>query len=68
MRTLEGDLKAIDEDDRDGAIAPFFRRAPRISREDVFQAADALLIQGDRPTIDRVRMKVSVRRTHIDSR
>lgn len=33
-------------------------RAPRITAEDVFQAADALLIDGHRPTIDRVRMKL----------
>lgn len=34
------------------------RRAPRITAEDVFAAADALLIEGHRPTIDRVRMKL----------
>lgn len=34
------------------------RRAPRISRADVFQAADELLVHGDRPTIDRVRMRL----------
>lgn len=34
------------------------RRAPRIRAEDVFAAADALLIDGHRPTIDRVRMKL----------
>jgi hypothetical protein len=34
------------------------RRAPRIKAEDVFQAADALLVDGHRPTIDRVRMKL----------
>ncbi len=34
------------------------RRAPRITAEDVFQAADALLMDGHRPTIDRVRMKL----------
>jgi hypothetical protein len=33
-------------------------RAPRISREDVFAAADALLVEGHRPTIDRVRMRL----------
>ncbi len=36
----------------------FARRAPRISRVDVFQAADALLVEGHRPTIDRVQMKL----------
>ncbi len=30
-------------------------RAPRLSRPDVFQAADAVLIAGDRVTIERVR-------------
>jgi hypothetical protein len=34
------------------------RRAPRIARDDVFRAADELLVQGDRPTIDRVRMRL----------
>jgi hypothetical protein len=34
------------------------RRAPRIAQADVFAAADQLLLQGDRPTIDRVRMKL----------
>lgn len=34
------------------------RRARRISAEDVFVAADALLIEGHRPTIDRVRIRL----------
>lgn len=34
------------------------RRAPRISQSDVVQAADALLLEGHRPTIDRVRMRL----------
>ena len=42
--------------DGDGLLAA--RRAPRISQADVFQAADELLVQGDRPTIDRVRMRL----------
>jgi hypothetical protein len=33
-------------------------RSPRISPPDVFQAADALLIEGHKPTIDRVRMRI----------
>src|SRR5689334_10158495 len=33
-------------------------RAPRISQEEVFRAADGLLLEGYRPTIDRVRMKL----------
>src|SRR5882672_7693786 len=47
--------------DRDGYTAPAAlaaRRAPRISQVDVFRAADELLVQGDRPTIDRVRMRL----------
>lgn len=54
MGTLSVDAGVESE----GALGQYARRAPRISREDVFQAADALLIQGDRPTIDRVRMKI----------
>jgi hypothetical protein len=42
----------------DGTVAPFGRRAPRISQADVFAAADELLVQGHRPTIDRVRMRL----------
>ena len=37
---------------------PFLRRAPRISQADVFRAADELLLEGHRPTIDRVRMRL----------
>lgn len=33
-------------------------RAPRISEADVFRAADELLMEGHRPTIDRVRMRL----------
>ena len=40
------------------ALDTFARRAPRISQADVFQAADALLVEGHRPTIDRVRMRL----------
>jgi hypothetical protein len=58
MRTVEGNLQAnVDEADG-GAVGPFMRRAPRISQEDVFRAADELLIEGHRPTIDRVRMRL----------
>lgn len=46
----------LDEEEDTGAAAT--RRAPRISREDVFAAADALLVEGARPTIDRVRMRL----------
>lgn len=41
-----------------GTVALFARRAKRISQADVFTAADVLLIEGHRPTIDRVRMKL----------
>src|SRR5579859_1149560 len=53
-----GTLETSTDSNSEGALAQHARRAPRISREDVFQAADALLLQGDRPTIDRVRMKL----------
>ena len=34
------------------------RRAPRITAQDVFATADALLAEGRKPTIDRVRMQL----------
>ena len=34
------------------------RRAPRINETNVFAAADELLLAGERPTIDRVRMRL----------
>jgi predicted nucleic acid-binding Zn-ribbon protein len=58
MSTVENDLHVDQEHDSDTAVAPFSRRAPRISQADVFRAADELLVQGDRPTIDRVRMRL----------
>lgn len=54
MSTHEADLKS----DTGGAPTQWARRAPRISQTDVFQAADSLLLEGNRPTIDRVRMKL----------
>jgi hypothetical protein len=39
-------------------VAPAVRRSPRISQADVFRAADELLLDGHRPTIDRVRMRL----------
>jgi DNA repair exonuclease SbcCD ATPase subunit len=39
-------------------LAPVNPRARRISPSDVFQAADTLLQEGHRPTIDRVRMRL----------
>lgn len=38
--------------------ADLSRRAPRITADDVFTAADALLGEGHRPTIDRVRVRL----------
>jgi hypothetical protein len=46
------------EEDLRAATEAMRRRAPRISQADVFRAADELLVKGDRPTIDRVRMKL----------
>jgi hypothetical protein len=40
------------------SVAPFVGRSPRISQADVFRAADELLVEGHRPTIDRVRMRL----------
>ena len=42
----------------DAAILGPPARSPRISAPDVFQAADHLLLEGHRPTIDRVRMRL----------
>lgn len=49
-----------DEDDAEGLDAPAtsVRRSPRIGQTDVFRAADELLLEGNRPTIDRVRMRL----------
>jgi chromosome segregation ATPase len=58
MSTVESDLHIEDEHETDGAVAPLVRRAPRISQSDVFRAADELLLDGRRPTIDRVRMRL----------
>lgn len=48
----DGERLEDDEPSSYGAPRP---RAPRLTREDVFEAADALLLQGQRVTIDRVR-------------
>jgi hypothetical protein len=58
MSTPEDDLWAYEDIEADDTTAPFIRRAPRISQTDVFRAADELLIEGHRPTIDRVRMRL----------
>src|ERR1700736_4202043 len=54
MSTREEDVNG----DTGGALAQYARRAPRISQADVFRAADELLVEGHRPTIDRVRMRL----------
>lgn len=57
-------LLAVDSDIPNGsgsvdtAIPGPPSRSPRISAPDVFQAADHLLLEGHRPTIDRVRMRL----------
>ena len=38
--------------------APTLRRAKRIGEDDVRKAADALLVDGDRPTVERVRARL----------
>jgi hypothetical protein len=58
MSTPENELRTDEDIEADDATAPFIRRAPRISQADVFRAADELLIEGNRPTIDRVRMRL----------
>ncbi len=58
MSTVESDLHVDQEHDTDTAVASFSRRASRISQADVFRAADELLVEGHRPTIDRVRMRL----------
>lgn len=40
------------------ADSPPARRSRRIGQADVFGAADELLLEGNRPTIDRVRMRL----------
>ena len=43
----------------EAAAEPDLRsRAPRITRDEVFATADSLLVEGARPTIDRVRMRL----------
>jgi hypothetical protein len=52
------DFDADDEFASATAVTAPMPRAPRISPPDVFQAADALLIEGHKPTIDRIRMRI----------
>src|ERR1700722_15884075 len=58
MSTPANERSAAKAEDSNDVVTSFGRRAPRISQADVFQAADELLVQGDRPTIDRVRMRL----------
>jgi len=58
MTTLETIIGSDRGEDHAPDVAAMPRRAPRISQEDVFKAADQLLIEGNRPTIDRVRMRL----------
>jgi Plasmid replication region DNA-binding N-term len=58
MSTPEDDLETGRDVEIEGTVTPFVRRAPRISQADVFRAADELLLEGNRPTIDRVRMRL----------
>lgn len=55
MRTLDNELD-VDEVIDGEIAAPLVQRSPRISQAEVFRAADELLIEGRRPSIDRVRM------------
>jgi hypothetical protein len=49
-------LSAIDTDTfAEGAV---LRRAPRVREEEVRQTADQLLLDGDRPTVERVRQRL----------
>jgi chromosome segregation ATPase len=58
MSTLDQDLAESGGTEDQGLTAGPRRRSARISQADVFAAADALLVMGERPTIDRVRMKL----------
>jgi DNA repair exonuclease SbcCD ATPase subunit len=58
MRTPTDDLETGHDVGTEGTVTPLVRRAPRISQADVFRAADELLLDGNRPTIDRVRMRL----------
>lgn len=58
MSTPSNEQRVADGDESGDVMTNFARRAPRISQVDVFRAADELLVQGDRPTIDRVRMRL----------
>lgn len=53
VSTVENELT-----DEEIINAPLFQRSPRISQAEIFRAADELLIEGHRPSIDRVRMRL----------
>ena len=53
MSTVENELT-----DEEIINALLFQRSPRISQAEIFRAADELLIEGHRPSIDRVRMRL----------
>ncbi len=57
MSTSEREV-GIESATTPGSVVAPATRAPRISQEDVFRAADELLLEGHRPTIDRVRMRL----------
>jgi predicted nucleic acid-binding Zn-ribbon protein len=56
MSTLEHELDVDEMIDGEAAAPPLVQRSPRISQAEIFRAADELLIEGRRPSIDRVRM------------
>jgi hypothetical protein len=58
MSTPEDEMRDEEMIEDETAAPTVVRRAPRISQADVFRAADELLIEGHRPSIDRVRMRL----------
>jgi regulator of replication initiation timing len=57
VTTAETDSAANNDGDS-ANIAPFLRRARRIREDEVRKTADALLLDGERPTVERVRMRL----------
>src|ERR1700736_2757755 len=57
MTTLQAPT-SVEDPAHINETAAFARRAPRISRCECFAAAGGLLVAGQRPTIDRVRMRL----------
>ncbi len=58
MSTFETITVSHPDEDHAPNVESALRRAPRITQADVFRTADELLVDGHRPTIDRVRMKL----------